>query len=236
MDLRSLLAGVPIERGSIDLGREISTVTCDSRAVIPGALFVAIPGERENGQTYIEEALEKGALAVLCRDMPAEKGPYLATPDPRLALALVSANWFGHPGKEMKLIGVTGTNGKTTTTYLLKAMLEGVLHTRVGLIGTNRNLIGDREIPAQRTTPDAFHLQSLLRQMADEGCTHVAMEVSSHALMQHRTAGLRFAVGLFTNLSRDHLDYHRTMEEYRAAKGRLFTQSERAVINLDDEL
>ena len=135
----------------------------------------------------------------------------------------------------MTLVAVTGTNGKTTTTSLIKEMLEGVLKTRVGLIGTNRNMVGQTELPAHRTTPESYELQELLRRMADEGCTHVVMEASSHALVQHRTAGLTFDVGVFTNLTQDHLDYHRTMEEYRQAKGILFTQCRRAVLNLDDE-
>ena len=135
----------------------------------------------------------------------------------------------------MTLVAVTGTNGKTTTTSLLKEVLEGVLHTRVGLIGTNRNLIGDRELPASRTTPDSYELQGLLRQMADSGCTHVVLEASSHALVQRRTAGLTFAAGVFTNLTQDHLDYHGSMEAYRDAKGLLFAQCRTAVLNLDDE-
>ena len=162
-------------------------------------------------------------------------GPWLTTEDPRLAWALLCANWFGRPGEGMTLVAVTGTNGKTTTTSLLKEVLEGVLHTRVGLIGTNRNLIGDRELPASRTTPDSYELQGLLRQMADSGCTHVVLEASSHALVQRRTAGLTFAAGVFTNLTQDHLDYHGSMEAYRDAKGLLFAQCRTAVLNLDDE-
>ena len=135
----------------------------------------------------------------------------------------------------MTLAAVTGTNGKTTTTSLLKELLERTAGAKVGLIGTNRNMIGDRELPAHRTTPESYELQALLRQMADAGCTHVVMETSSHALVQRRTAGLRFQVGVFTNLTQDHLDYHHTMEEYRRAKGLLFQQCRRAVLNLDDE-
>ncbi|MGE4276068.1 MAG: UDP-N-acetylmuramoyl-L-alanyl-D-glutamate--2,6-diaminopimelate ligase, partial [Lawsonibacter sp.] len=153
----------------------------------------------------------------------------------RLALAMVSANWFGHPGDEMTLIAVTGTNGKTTTSNLIKEILEGVLGAKVGLVGTNRNMVCQTELPAHRTTPESYELQELLRRMADEGCTHVVMEASSHALVQHRTAGLTFDVAVFTNLTQDHLDYHRTMEQYRDAKGLLFTQCRRAVLNLDDE-
>ena len=235
MKLRSILAGVPLAGGNVDMGLEISSISYDTRTLRPGALFVALQGDKTDGHLHIAQALEKGAAAVLCRERPEETGPYLTVEEPRKALARISANWFGHPAEELVLIGVTGTNGKTTSTYLIKAMLEGVLHTKVGLIGTNQNLIGALELPAQRTTPESYELQQLLRKMVDRGCTHVVMEVSSHALVQHRVEGLRFAVGLFTNLTQDHLDYHKTMEEYRAAKGLLFAQSERAVLNLDDE-
>ena len=235
MKLRQLLAGVPLAGSAADQDMEINSISWDSRTLEPGALFVALPGDKTDGGLYIQEALERGAAAVLCGPGPACPGPCLIAEDPRLAFALVSANWFGRPGDGMTLIAVTGTNGKTTTTSLLKELLEGVLHTRVGLIGTNRNLIGSAELPAHRTTPDSFELQELLRRMADAGCTHVVMEASSHALVQRRTAGLTFAAGVFTNLTQDHLDYHKTMEEYRRAKGLLFDQSETAVLNLDDE-
>ena len=147
----------------------------------------------------------------------------------------MSANWFGHPADGLTLLAVTGTNGKTTSTYLLKAMLEGVLGARVGLIGTIQNLVGERALPASRTTPESWEVQQLLREMADAGCTHVVMEASSHALVLHRLDGLRFRAGLFTNLTQDHLDFHGTMEAYRQAKGLLFRQSGTAVLNLDDE-
>ena len=235
MKLRSLLAGVPLTGAEADLEMEISSISYDSRTLEPGALFVALSGEKTDGHRYVSAALEKGAAAVLCRCRPEGNGPWITAEDTRLALALVSANWFGRPGDQMTLLAVTGTNGKTTTTSLLKEMLEGVLGAKVGLIGTNRNLIGQQELPAHRTTPESYELQSLLRRMADEGCTYVVMEASSHALVQHRTAGLTFAAGIFTNLTQDHLDYHGTMEAYRAAKGLLFDQSQRAVLNLDDE-
>ena len=235
MKLRSVLAGVPLIGDEFDPEMEITSVSYDSRTLQPGALFVAMEGEQFDGRQYIPQALEKGAAAVLCRERPGMEGTYLITPDPRRALARIACNWFGNPGDEMILVGVTGTNGKTTTTHLIKAMLEGSLHTKVGLIGTNRNMIGSRELPAQRTTPDSYELQKLLRTMADQGCTHVVMEVSSHALVQYRVEGLTFQLGVFTNLTQDHLDYHGTMEDYRAAKERLFRQSELALINLDDE-
>ena len=234
MILRELLAGVPLTGGSPDLDMEISSISYDTRTICPGALFVALSGDKTDGHRFIQEAVEKGAAAVLCEEAPEEDGPWLTAADSRLALALISANWFGRPGESMILTAVTGTNGKTTTTSLIKELLERVTGAKVGLIGTNRNMIGSQELPAHRTTPESYELQSLLRRMADEGCAHVVMEVSSHALVQHRTAGLTFDVGIFTNLTQDHLDYHRTMEEYRQAKGLLFQQCRQAAIKLDD--
>ena len=235
MKLRSLLDGVPLMGETPNLDMEISSISYDSRTLEPGALFVALPGDKTDGHRYIAQALERGAAAVLCQVPPAQPGPYLVTRDTRLALALVSCHWFGHPGDNMTLIAVTGTNGKTTTTNLIKEMLESTLGAKVGLIGTNRNMVGREELPAHRTTPESYELQQLLRHMADEGCSHVVMEASSHALVQHRTAGLTFQIGIFTNLTQDHLDYHKTMEEYRQAKGILFDQCRQAILNLDDE-
>jgi len=235
MKLRDLLVGVPLTGGSLDRDMEISSISCDTRTIKPGALFAALPGDKTDGHRFIRDAVGKGAAAVLCQRAPDVPGPWLTTADSRLALALVSANWFGRPGDGMTLVAVTGTNGKTTTTNLLKELLERAGGAKVGLIGTNRNMIGDKELPAHRTTPESYELQSLLRQMADEHCTHVVLEASSHALVQHRTAGLTFDAAVFTNLTQDHLDYHRTMEDYRAAKGLLFRQCRTAVLNLDDE-
>ena len=234
MQLNDVLAGVELTaRQAQDM--EISGICYDTRALTPGCLFVALPGWKTDGHKYIREALARGAAAVLCRRPPEGEGPWLVTPDPRAALAAVSANWFGHPAEELTILAVTGTNGKTTTTYLLKAMLEGVLGAMVGLIGTNQNMIGGEVLPAHRTTPESWEVQQLLRQMADAGCSHVVMEASSHALVLHRLDGIRFAAGIFTNLTQDHLDFHKTMEAYRAAKGLLFRQCGRAVLNLDDE-
>ena len=234
MRLNQLLAGVALtERRAGDV--ECSGICYDTRTMVPGCLFVALPGYKTDGHKYIAQALEQGAAAVLCQHPPEGEGPWLVTPDARAALAAVSANWFGHPARDLTLLAVTGTNGKTTTTYLLKAMLEGVLGARVGLIGTNQNMIGDEVLPAHRTTPESYEVQQLLREMADAGCTHVVMEASSHALVLHRLDGLRFRAGIFTNLTQDHLDFHGTMEAYRDAKGLLFRQSDTAVLNLDDE-
>lgn len=235
MKLDQLLAGTALESCAVSRDVPITSVSYDTRTMKPGALFVALPGYKTDGHKYIQTALEKGASAVLCEKAPEGDGPWLVCPDARAALAVVSANWFAHPARELKLLAVTGTNGKTTTTYLLKDVLERCAGAKVGLIGTIRNMIGDESFPAERTTPESYDLQRLLRRMADVGCTHVVMEVSSHALALHRVDGLRFAAGIFTNLTPDHLDFHKTMERYRDAKGKLFEQSELAVLNLDDE-
>ena len=235
MRLEELLKGVPLTGGTWKDDTEITGISYDTRTMVPGNLFAALPGYKADGQDFITEALEKGAAVVLCRRAPGFPGPWLVAEDPRAALALISANWFGHPAEKLTCVAVTGTNGKTTTTYLLKAVLESALGAKVGLIGTNQNLIGDRVLPASRTTPESYELQALLRAMVSAGCTHVVMEASSIALDQRRTFGIRFAVGIFTNLTEDHLDYHGTMEAYRDAKGLLFRQTDLAILNLDDE-
>ncbi len=235
MRLKALLSGVALLGGFADEDVEISGISYDTRTIRPGELFVALTGYKTDGHRFLREAVKKGAAAVICHKAPEEPGPWLIAADTRAALAAVSANWFGRPADELTVIGVTGTNGKTTTTYLLKAMLEGVLGAKVGLMGTNQNMIGEKVIPAHRTTPESWEVQKLLRDMADSGCTHVVMEVSSHALALHRVDGISFKAGIFTNLTRDHLDFHGTMEEYRRVKGLLFRQTGTAVLNLDDE-
>ena len=234
MKLNQVLAGVPLTARQVQ-DVEISGICYDTRDMTPGCLFVALPGYKTDGHRYIQQALDQGAAAVLCRRPPAEEGPWLVTADPRAALAAVSVIWYGHPAEELTVLAVTGTNGKTTTTYLLKAMLEGVLGAKVGLIGTNQNMIGQEVLPAHRTTPESWEVQKLLREMADAGCSHVVMEASSHALVLHRLDGITFRAGIFTNLTQDHLDFHKTMEAYRQAKGLLFRQCWAAVLNLDDE-
>ena len=235
MRLTTLLQGVALHEGYPG-ELEITGLACHSHEIGPGYLFVALQGQLSDGHDFIPDAVKRGAAAVLCQRRPVtDPGvPVLVTDDTRLALALAAANFYGRPGESLTLIGVTGTNGKTTTTYLIKELLEAA-GKKVGLIGTNQNMIGGECLPAQRTTPDSLELQRLLRRMADEGCGYVVMEVSSHALVLERTAGLTFQVGVFTNLTQDHLDFHRTMEAYRAAKEGLFRQSRTAVFNLDDE-
>ncbi|MFI3254728.1 MAG: UDP-N-acetylmuramoyl-L-alanyl-D-glutamate--2,6-diaminopimelate ligase [Eubacteriales bacterium] len=212
---------------------DILGISCDSRTAREKMIFVAVATEKEERLAHIKEAKVKGVSVIVC--FPEDEEKALHTDNPRETYALLSGNWFGNPSGDLVLIGVTGTNGKTTTTHFIKAMLEGVSDAKVGLIGTNENMIGQRSLPSHRTTPDAFELQGLLREMVDENCTHVVMEVSSHALAQYRCGGLAFAVGIFTNLTQDHLDYHHSMTEYAKVKGRLFSQSEIAIFNLDDE-
>ena len=217
-----------------DLRMEITGVSYDSRHTRPGDLFIALEGYETDGHKYIPMAREKGAACVLCQKTPQDGGPWVRTGDSRGALAQAGRNWFGDPAGEMIMLGVTGTNGKTTTTYLLKDVLEKAAGAKVGLIGTNQNMVGDEVLHTERTTPESFELQALFRRMADAGCTHVVMEVSSHALCLQRVAGIRFAAGLFTNLSQDHLDFHGSMEDYCGAKALLFRQCEKGVYNADD--
>ena len=234
MKLRELLCGIEVLEVHADLETEISGVSYDSRQTKSGDLFAAIAGYETDGHRFIPMALEKGAACVLCQARPEGEVPYVLTSDSRAALAQLGRNWFGDPAAAMTMTAVTGTNGKTTTTYLLKDVLEKTLGAKVGLIGTNQNMVGQEVLHTERTTPESFELQALFRAMADAGCTHVVMEVSSHALCLQRVAGIRFAVGMFTNLSQDHLDFHETMEAYCDAKALLFRQSVKGVYNADD--
>lgn len=235
MKLTQLLQGVEVLKTSVSLDLEISQVHYDSRNVTPGSLFVAVTGFVTDGNKYIPMALEKGAAAVVTAVEPKEEIPYILVPSDRLALALIAANFYGHPAEAMTLIGVTGTNGKTSTTLLLKHVLETVRGAKVGLIGTMDNMIGDVAVPAQRTTPESLELQALFAQMRDAGCSHVIMEVSSHAITLERVGGIVFDAAAFTNLTEDHLDFHKTMENYCDAKAELFARSKACVANRDDE-
>ena len=246
MKLKELLQGLTVLEATADLEMEISHVSYDSRQTRPGDLFVAMPGFAVDGHDFIGKAMEAGAAAVLCEKTPQggiyEDGsnipqggiPYVRVANSRRALAVVGANFYGHPADDMTMVAVTGTNGKTTTTYLLKAILEQALGAKVGLIGTNQNMIGQEVLPTERTTPESFELQGLLAQMRDGGCTHVVMEASSHALYLDRVYGIHYAVGIFTNLTQDHLDFHKTMEAYCDAKAILFRNCDTGVVNADD--
>ena len=234
MLLKDILKDIPLRGMTADPETEISGVSYDSRGTKPGDLFTAIVGTVSDGHRFISAAAEKGALVVLCERAPEIDIPYVLVEDSRYALAIASRNFFGDPAGKMTMIAVTGTNGKTTTTYLVKHILETQTGAKVGLIGTNCNMIGGETLPTERTTPESYELHKLFREMLDAGCTHVVMEVSSHSLVLERVAGIRFAVGIFTNLTQDHLDFHKTMEEYAAAKALLFKVCDRAVINSDD--
>ena len=234
MKLKDLLTGVEVLGTNIDPEQNIDAVAFDSRKVTPGCLFVAVTGFAADGNRFIPMALEKGAVAVVTAKCPQEDVPYVLVADDRKALAAIGCNFYGHPADSLCMIGVTGTNGKTSTTLLLKQILEDALHTKVGLIGTMENLIGDEVIPTERTTPESFELQGLLRQMLDAGCTHVVMEVSSHAIALHRVWGITYDIAAFTNLSEDHLDFHKTMEAYGQTKVQLFERCKAAAVNVDD--
>ena len=234
MKLKNLLQGIQILNTNMDMETEIGSVAYDSRKVQPGGMFVAITGFATDGNKYIPMAMEKGAAVVVTSKQPSEDVPYVQVASDRLALALIGCNYHGRPGESMKLIGVTGTNGKTSSTLLLKHVLEQVLGAKVGLMGTMENMIGDVSIPTERTTPESFELQALLAQMRDAGCTHAIMEVSSHAIALDRVAGLHYTVGSFTNLTEDHLDFHKDMEDYCDTKAQLFGRCDKAVANQDD--
>ena len=234
MKLRQLLAGIPVLEHTADLETEIREVAYDSRKVTPGALFVAVSGFASDGNRFIPMAMEKGAALVVTAKKPREAVPYVLVESDRLALALIGTNFFGAPARSMKMIGITGTNGKTSSTLLLKQVLETCLGAKVGLIGTMENLIGDQVIPTERTTPESFELQALFASMRAAGCTHVVMEVSSHAISLERIGGIHYDVAAFTNLTEDHLDFHKTMDDYCEAKAELFRRCSRAVINVDD--
>ena len=236
MKLSDILNGIEIVRLCADGDMEIGSICIDSRRAERGSLFIAIRGFESDGHKYIPAAVERGASVVLCEEEPAVETPYVLVRDSRLAEARVARNFYGDPAARMTMIALTGTNGKTTSTMLIKHMLEKQPNRKVGLIGTNQNMIGDEVLHTERTTPEAIELQELFAQMLAKGCTHVVMEVSSHSLVLDRVAGIRYAVGVFTNLTQDHLDFHKTMENYAAAKALLFQrQSDSAVINLDDE-
>ncbi len=234
MKLNDLLQGIAILEATADLDSEIQNVYYDSRKVRENSLFVAISGFASDGNRFIPMALSKGAVAVVTAQKPEGDVPYILVENDRLALALIGTNFYRHPAKAMTLIGVTGTNGKTSTTLLLKQVLEKAIGAKVGLIGTMANMIGKEEIPTERTTPESLELQGLFARMRDAGCTHVVMEVSSHAITLDRVGGVYFDVAAFTNLTEDHLDFHKTMEAYCDAKAELFARCGRAVINVDD--
>lgn len=231
MKLTEILNGIRILNSYNET--EVLDVTQDSRLVKEGSLFVCVKGAVFDGHSVAKEMLDNGAAAVVVeRDLGLDK--QIIVENSRAVFSLICANFFGNPAEKLKLIGLTGTNGKTTTTFLIKQILENV-GKKVGLIGTVQNMICDEIYPAKYTTPDPYELQKLFSMMVNEGCEFCVMEVSSQALAQGRVNGLHFAVGAFTNLTQDHLDYHKTWENYFNSKRMLFENCDIAVTNTDDK-
>ncbi|MDK2835877.1 MAG: UDP-N-acetylmuramoyl-L-alanyl-D-glutamate--2,6-diaminopimelate ligase [Thermosediminibacterales bacterium] len=235
MQLYKLLENVKVNRISGDKNVEVRGITYDSRKVKSGFVFVAIKGFEKDGHDFIQDAINRGAVAVISQKSICISPPtvFIHVEDSRQALAEISAAYYDYPFRKLKVIGVTGTNGKTTTTYLIKSILEEA-GFKVGLIGTITNKIGQKELPSVRTTPESSDLYDLFSQMIKEGAEYAVMEVSSHSLELKRVYGCEFEVGVFTNLTQDHLDFHKTMENYFQAKRKLFYQSKKAAINIDD--
>jgi UDP-N-acetylmuramoyl-L-alanyl-D-glutamate--2,6-diaminopimelate ligase len=239
--IQALQGQVEVLESRGDHGVAVSAITDDSRSVRVGSVFVAVKGEQADGHRFIPAAIKAGMAALVLEQQATDLSiPFVRVADSRKALGLLGSRFYGEPSSKIRMIGVTGTNGKTTTTYVCKALLE-TLGLRVGLIGTVGYQIGKETIPASHTTPGALELQQLLNKMVAGGCTTAVMEVSSHALAQDRTAGCEYDVAVFSNLTQDHLDFHKTMEEYFQAKLRLFTgltgarkPNKRAILNIDD--
>lgn len=238
--LKNILAGIKSLEivGKLDI--EVAGIEFDSRKVNKNSLFVATRGTLVDGHNYIAAAIEKGASAILCEEIPEQKVAsivYLSVKDSQESLGIIASNWFGNPSRKLKLVGVTGTNGKTTTASLLHSMFSNLGYS-CGLLSTIENKIEDKVFKATHTTPDALQLNALLSEMVSAGCSHCFMEVSSHALVQKRTAGLDFDGAIFTNLSHDHLDFHKTVPEYIKAKKMFFdglSKKAFAITNIDDK-
>ncbi len=237
--LKDILYKVALNAVKGDTGIAISSIEFDSRKVQPGSVFVALHGEISNGHDFITRAIASGASAIVCEQLPDEQTSgitWLQTADSHLALGMMASNFFEHPSARLKLVGITGTNGKTTCATLLYKLFTELGFT-CGLISTIENLIDGRVLKADYTTPDSIALNMLLGQMADEGCEYCFMEVSSHSIVQQRIAGLQFAGGVFTNITHDHLDFHKTFDSYIKAKKAFFDQLDRnafALVNGDD--
>jgi len=242
MQLKTLAGAIPVRQVIGPLDRAVESIAYDSRRVQRNGLFVALRGEKNDGHEFIGQAIENGASVIVAeREEKNPRATCLLVENTRPALADLAATFYGLPARRLKLAAVTGTNGKTTTTFLIKHICEKA-GLRCGLIGTVRYEIGERVLPAARTTPESLDLQELLAQIANAGCRAAAMEVSSHALTQERVRGLEWDVAVFTNLTQDHLDYHGTMENYFESKAKLFVQLAQqqkkrkpvAVVNMDD--
>jgi len=238
--LQDILFGVRIKQVDGTISQEINELQIDSRNISENDVFIAISGTHVDGHQYIQSAIKKGAIAVICEAMPDkfdEQVVYVQVDDCRKALAIMSSNYYDHPSKKLKLVGVTGTNGKTTIVTLAHQLFTE-LGVYTGLLSTVENKIGDRVIPSSLTTPDSLTINQLLQEMVEHGCEVCFMEVSSHAVVQERITGLHFTGGVFTNITRDHLDYHKTFKEYIQAKKAFFDQlpkSAFALYNEDDK-
>ncbi|MBQ3080631.1 MAG: UDP-N-acetylmuramoyl-L-alanyl-D-glutamate--2,6-diaminopimelate ligase [Clostridia bacterium] len=235
MKIAGLMKDIPVNCRLIGDGEtEINQLCTDSRKVTPGCLFFCIPGMHMDAHDFAPEAVKKGAKALVVERELNVACPQILVENVRLAMSYISSRFFSDPSKEMKIIGITGTKGKTTTSFLLKSILEKAGH-KVGLIGTVCTLIGDEEHESGKTTPDPVEFQEILRKMADAKCEYVVMEVSAHALAMHRVAGITFEAAGFLNLSLDHLDYFKTMENYLAAKLEIISLADKMIVNVDDE-
>ncbi len=239
MKLSSLIEGIsPL--APVTGNPEVKDICFDSRRVTAGSCFVAQTGTRVDGHDYIMLAVQQGAVAVVCQRLPEQPCPgvaFVLVENSDIALGIIADNYYGHPSRQLSLIGVTGTNGKTTTVTLLHRLFRSYGY-HAGLLSTIVNKIDEQEVPSTHTTPDALELNSMLRRMVDAGCQYAFMECSSHAIAQHRIGGLKFAGGIFTNLTRDHLDYHKTVENYRNAKKQFFDMLPKdafAITNIDDK-
>lgn len=240
MLLQDVLYKVAIRSVAGSTSAEVNDVQIDSRKVKKGAAFIAVKGAAADGHQFIEKAIENGAVAIVCEKMPEainETVVYVQAENSAAAAGYMASNFFGKPSEQLKLVGVTGTNGKTTIATLLYKLFTR-LGYKCGLLSTVENMIGQRVVPATHTTPDAISLNALLRQMVDEGCAYVFMETSSHAVHQHRVTGLQYAGGIFSNITHDHLDYHKTFDEYIRVKKSFFDSlpsSAFAISNADDK-
>jgi len=234
LQLKQLLEKIEYISVSGDVNTEIREISNNTSELNSGDIFVCIKGFKTDGHSFAEKAVAAGASVVIASDpINCTSVPVVTVEDTRKALACCSKIIYGDPSSKLKIIGVTGTNGKTTVSYLIKSILEKAGFT-VGLIGTNETIVGDKVVPAMRTTPEAHKLNKLFTDMLDMGAQYCVMEVSSHSLELHRVTGIHFAVGVFTNLTHDHLDFHLTMENYFLAKAKLFSMCDTGVINVDD--
>ncbi|HEY0770618.1 MAG TPA: UDP-N-acetylmuramoyl-L-alanyl-D-glutamate--2,6-diaminopimelate ligase, partial [Sphingobacteriaceae bacterium] len=239
-DLKNILYKVSLTSSFGDMNADVKGICFDSRKVQPGYLFVAVKGTLSDGHQFIQKAIDLGATVIVCEKLPdtvKETVAYVTVKDSAAALGIIASNYFGNPSEKLKLVGVTGTNGKTTTVTLLYQLFSR-MGRKAGLISTVENRIVEKVIPSTHTTPDPIQLNELLKKMVEEGCSHAFMEVSSHAVDQERIAGVKFAGALFTNITHDHLDYHKTFENYIKAKKKYFDELSAdafALVNADDK-